>query len=490
MSDEIRIFISYAREDQPRVQELYDLLVDAGYHPWLDREHLHPGQRWESIIKSALNKSHFVLVCLSATSINKRGFLQKEIKQALEQAQEKLEDDVWLIPARLDDCDVPDALADIQWVDLFDHDGLQQLLAAMEYQLKKERIPPPSALPAQAKIKSEPATPLPIEPQEQMQEKFQAPPAKLTEPKREIPKPKLPPPQLTESKLTVVPPLQIPLLRVLSTKVRVGIASVILATGAWLGYGVWRDSNRGDPPDNKPSPPIQQTNDLTIDLANGVKIEMVKLDGGEFTMGGDQYDNEKPRHQVRISPFAIARYEVTQAQWIAVMDGNNPSSNKGDSLPVENVSWDDVQRFLKKAGNGFRLPTEAEWEYAARANSTTAYNFGDSESQLGEYAWFYSNSGNKTHPVGEKKPNQFGLYDMHGNVWEWCSDWYSGDYYQTCKSQGVITDPQGPNAGVDRVVRGGSWHYGAVVCRSASRVGLAPGGRDGNLGFRLVRIGR
>jgi hypothetical protein len=144
MSDEIKIFISYAREDQIRVQELYGSLTDAGYQPWLDREHLLPGQQWEPIIKRALKGSHFVLVCLSATSINKRGFLQKEIKQALEQAQEKLEDDVWLIPARLDDCDVPDAIKHLQWVDLFEHDGLRQLLAAMEYQLRKLGQTPPS----------------------------------------------------------------------------------------------------------------------------------------------------------------------------------------------------------------------------------------------------------------------------------------------------------------------------------------------------------
>ncbi len=118
--DQIQIFISYAHEDQPRIEALYQKLVAAGYQPWLDREHLLPGQRWEPVIKQALQQSDFVLVCLSATSINKRGFLQKEIKQALEHAEEKLEDDVWLIPARLDDCDVPEGLSAIQWVDLFE----------------------------------------------------------------------------------------------------------------------------------------------------------------------------------------------------------------------------------------------------------------------------------------------------------------------------------------------------------------------------------
>jgi len=239
-----------------------------------------------------------------------------------------------------------------------------------------------------------------------------------------------------------------------------------------------------------PQRPTASANEFTVNLANGVKVQMVSLPGGEFTMGGDRYYDEKPRHQVRVSPFAIGKYEVTQAQWKAVMGGDNPSPFKGDDLPVENVSWNDVQEFLKKVGNGFRLPTEAEWEYAARAGSTTAYSFGDSESQLGDYAWFSSNSDSKTHVVGGKKSNPFGLFDMHGNVWEWCSDWYGKDYYAECQRQGVVTDPGGPGTGSLRVIRGGGWINDAVRCRSAYRYDVAPGDRYVYLGFRLVRIGR
>lgn len=135
--DEVRIFISYAREDKARVKQLYQRLADAGFQPWLDREHIIPGMKWEPVIKKALKQSDFVLVCLSATSINKRGFLQREIKQALEQAEEKLEHDVYLIPARLDDCEVPNALSELQWVDLFEDDGWQWLLKAIEHGLKQ-----------------------------------------------------------------------------------------------------------------------------------------------------------------------------------------------------------------------------------------------------------------------------------------------------------------------------------------------------------------
>jgi hypothetical protein len=130
--DQVQIFISYAREDQERVKQLYHRLVAAGFQPWLDREHILPGMKWEPIIKQALKRSDFALVCLSATSINKRGFLQKEIKEALEHAKEKLEDDIWLITARLDDCAGPDSLSDIQWVDLFEDDGWEQVLRALE----------------------------------------------------------------------------------------------------------------------------------------------------------------------------------------------------------------------------------------------------------------------------------------------------------------------------------------------------------------------
>lgn len=197
---------------------------------------------------------------------------------------------------------------------------------------------------------------------------------------------------------------------------------------------------------------------------------MVDLPGGEFLMGGSG-SFEKPIHKVQIAPFAIGKYQVTQAEWKAVM-GGNPSRYKGDRCPVENVSWEDVQEFLMKIGNGYRLPTEAEWEYACRGGTTTEYSFGDDESQLGEYAWYDQNSGLTTQPVGEKKPNQFGLYDMHGNVCEWCQDhWH--DNNKGAPNDGSARVDAGLAA--DRVIRGGSWHFYAVDCRSACRGGFEPG---------------
>ncbi len=271
-----------------------------------------------------------------------------------------------------------------------------------------------------------------------------------------------------------------------------------LAMSLFLLWALWPKPLSSSQGIEHPAPTPPRVQSVTVDsvnLSGDVKLEMVNLPGGEFTMGSNssRWDDEKPPHQVRVSPFSIGKTEVTQVQWKAIM-GSNPSSFKGDDRPVENVSWDDVDEFIKrlnqKTGLQFRLPTEAEWEYAARADSTTEFSFGDDEKQLGDYAWFGENSGNTTHPVGQKKPNDFGLFDMHGNVWEWCSDWYSDSYYAECQRQGTVADPPGPSTGSYRVDRGGGWSHVAVYCRSAYRGDDAPGSRGADLGFRLVRIGR
>ena len=220
-------------------------------------------------------------------------------------------------------------------------------------------------------------------------------------------------------------------------------------------------------------------------------MEFVLIPAGTFLMGSNEGDsNEKPVHEVRISqPFYLGKYLVTQAQWEAVM-GRNPSHFTGDlDRPVEQVFWEDVQDFIrrlnaKEGGAIYRLPTEAEWEYACRAGSTSRYSFGDDSRQLSEYGWYDNNSGDRTHPVGQRTPNAWGLYDMHGNVWEWVQDWY-GKY-----APEPVTDPQGPASGSSRVIRGGSWYYGAGNCRSASRLHAEPGPRLDNLGFRLLRTAR
>jgi len=202
------------------------------------------------------------------------------------------------------------------------------------------------------------------------------------------------------------------------------------------------------------------------------------------------WGSEKLVHTVRITqPFYLGKYEVTQGQWQAVM-GNNPSKFTGDpNRPVEQVSWDDVQEFIRRlnareGGTMYRLPTEAEWEYAARAGTTTRWSFGDDKSQLGRYAWYGGNAGSQTHPVGQLQPNPWGLYDMHGNVREWAQDWY-GKY-----TRGTAVDPAGPSSGPRRVDRGGSWYSTSSFCRSSDRFrdSGAPGDRNAILGCRLLRV--
>ena len=221
-------------------------------------------------------------------------------------------------------------------------------------------------------------------------------------------------------------------------------------------------------------------------VKSGIRLRLIPA--GEFDMGSpdnEEYRVAGPVHHVKIGKaFYMGKYEVTQAQWKAIMGaGNNPSLFKGDDLPVETVRWNDTQDFLKKAGDGLRLPTEAEWEYACRAGNRTAWCFGDYGNALGDYAWYDKNSGNKTHRVGDRKPNDFGLYDMYGNVWEWCEDMWHGNYNDAPNDGSAWTT--GGDEKSYRVIRGGGWGNSALGARSANRNGEADGGELG-IGFRVV----
>ena len=225
-----------------------------------------------------------------------------------------------------------------------------------------------------------------------------------------------------------------------------------------------------------------------IDSATGMEFIFVK--GGCFQMGdtfGDGEADEKPVHEVCVDDFYLGKYEVTQGQWKKVM-GSNPSHFKdlGDKCPVEMVSWNDTQEFISKfnsqSGKKYRLPTEAEWEYAARSGGKSEKWVGTSnESSLGDYAWYNANSGIKTHPVGQKKPNSLGIYDMTGNVWEWCGDWYADKYYENSSK----SNPRGADSGSSRVLRGGSWDTSAQGARAAYRIWINPDNRYDFIGFRV-----
>jgi len=233
-----------------------------------------------------------------------------------------------------------------------------------------------------------------------------------------------------------------------------------------------------------------------------VPAGFVWLPGGRFTMGSPDTEqgrqgDEGPQTEVTLTHgFYICQHEVTQGEYLAVT-GTNPSYFTGDTnRPVEQVTWFEATNYcgqlttLEQAAGRiptnwvYRLPTEAEWEYACRAGTTNRFYYGDDPGYtlVGQYAWYYSNSGNATHPVGQKRPNRWGLYDMHGNVWEWCSDWYAA------YPGGSVLDPAGPSSGSDRIYRGGGWSNSADYCRSAVRYRANPGNRDGSLGFRVALV--
>jgi formylglycine-generating enzyme required for sulfatase activity len=237
-----------------------------------------------------------------------------------------------------------------------------------------------------------------------------------------------------------------------------------------------------------PRPAVSYPQALIESLPGGIKLEMVILPEGSFTMGSDEYGNEQPKHQVTLKKFAIGKYPVTQEQYQAVM-GHNPSKFKDNPKnPVEKVSWNEAQAFCQKlnekTGKKYRLPSESEWEYACRAGTQTLYSFGDDEKQLGEYAWYKENSGSITHPVGQKKPNNWGLYDMHGNVWEWCED-CSHKNYENAPDDGSAWNDNCSQTN-HRVMRGGSWFLNPWNCRSAYR--FFNDYRISYYGFRVVSL--
>ena len=229
-------------------------------------------------------------------------------------------------------------------------------------------------------------------------------------------------------------------------------------------------------------------------LVNSIGMDLILIPAGKFTMGGDPIaeqadENETPKHTVVFEkPFYLGKFQVTQFQWSMVME-TDPSKFKAPDRPVETVSHNDAMEFIKRMNEmegeqSYRLPTEAQWEYASRAGSESAYCFGSAIGKLGEYAWYKGNSGGKTHPVGLLSPNEWGLYDMHGNVHAWCADWFERNYY----ANRAVKDPQGPEKGLARALRGGDWGSEDWYCRCAIRSLSSPDRRSPRVGFRVARL--
>lgn len=239
------------------------------------------------------------------------------------------------------------------------------------------------------------------------------------------------------------------------------------------------------------APPLTSARKVaSVELGHGVTMRFVLIAPGSFTMGSDPNfsdGDETPAHKVILTePFYFGVCEVTQAQWTAVM-GANPSRFKGEALPVENVDWDDCQRFMASLGRitrrVFRLPSEAQWEYACRAGTSDRWYFGNDETKLPSVAWEVTTAGGCTHEVATRSANPWGLYDLYGNVWEWCSDYYASHY-----PAGEVTNPTGPDFGAARVLRGGGWGDDSTQMRSGYRNSMGPDQHNAGTGLRCVML--
>ncbi|TYT72347.1 SUMF1/EgtB/PvdO family nonheme iron enzyme [Microcystis aeruginosa] len=460
---EIQIFLAHASEDKPAVLALYNRLKQAGYKPWFDKKDLIPGQIWRDEIPKAIKASQIFLACLSAKSANKQGYIQRELRIALDILGEMLPGTIFFIPMRLEECEIPDLrlaevglnLRDIHRLDYWEEDGFEQLERAITYQFK-------------------------LEPEEPIQ-----PGIVPEEPKQ--------------------------------------LLSV-------FNFEIVRVNAKGEQIKKE----SKQSQYFGEDLGNDITLEMVAIPGRTFTMGspaGEGDNDEKPQHQVTVPPFFMGKYPITQAQWQAIASRTDlkikqdlepkPAYFKdrpdSDRRPVEQVSWYDAIEFCarlsklsKLRGREYRLPSEAEWEYACRAGTTTPFYFG--ETITGELANYDASDiyagepkgkyRKETTPVGQFPSNDFGLYDMHGNVWEWCLDPWHESYQDKTRTDSEVWDEEQSEEQYlldknnviqllsdkrTRVLRGGSWSNNPRYCRSALRNWVNPDNRSSDInGFRVV----
>lgn len=505
-----RIFLCHASEDKPRVKELYHQLKEAGYHPWLDTFDLLPGQTWRREIEKIIRDPYsLVLVCLSNNSITKRGVVQQEIKWALDILDQTPEGTIYLIPVRLEECETPERLSDLHWVDLFEPDGFEYLTRALDYEINKRYVTPKPGSIAPAKTRS----------------------ARSPEPKPAPPKvPQIPSPQqLYESE-----PLAQKLLKPLRDPIWQMIGVVVAIIGvAWAVYAFYAGGNILATPaptptiatvtavstqsiplvnspipatDTQTAPPVPGNTPLptyTPELPTNTPTPqsmtapdgapMVLVPAGPFEMGSNQgEDDAQPVHEVTLAAFYIDQYEVTNALYRSCVEAGGceqpacPERYEAETRknhPVVCVSWDQAQKYCEWRGG--RLPTEAEWEKAARGTEGREYPWGDKLPD-GTLSNFYNDIGDTT-PVGSYPDgvSPYGAYDMAGNVLEWVADWYDEKYYSSSPAE----NPPGPPNGELKALRGGSWPmYRFIYARASSRYSHRPDFQHDSIGFRCVAV--
>jgi formylglycine-generating enzyme required for sulfatase activity len=436
-------FVSYAREDADFALRLAADLKANGANVWLDKLDIRPGRQWDSEVEKALTACSELLVILSPTAVESRNVMD-EVAFALEESKT-------VIPVMYRECRVPFRLRRLQYIDF-----------KADYQLALKVL-----LHALAEGELSASASVPVS-EQGLERESAGSTGKATSVES------TPAPAAGGEFSSAVS------FRLSRGTVALGAAGLVCAAGlAWYVLSRPSQSAPSVPPAARSQPVLAtQTYSAGETKVNPKdNLRYVWIPPGQFMMGCSPGDlecdgDEKPAHEVNISHgFWMGQTEVTERAYQSVSGRPNPSYFNGDDLPVERVTWEDAQSYCEAVG--MRLPTEAEWEYAARAGNTAA-RYGN----LADIAWYKANSSGKTHPVAHKSPNAWGLYDMLGNVWEWCSDWY--DRYPTGQQQ----DPTGPKSGTQKVVRGGAWSSSPRYVRVSTRDRVEPSIRNIDVGFR------
>ncbi|MEW5830799.1 MAG: SUMF1/EgtB/PvdO family nonheme iron enzyme [Chloroflexota bacterium] len=513
----LRVFLCHAHNDVAAVRALYARLSADGVDAWLDKEKLLPGQDWEYEIRKAVREADVVVVCLSK-HFNQAGFRQKEVRLALDTAMEQPEGEIFIIPARLEECTAPESMRRYHWVDLFEEDGYERLMRALQVRAERIGAELRAGRGSISDIFKKPAvkrrtTPKP-KPETPASRKKETAPKPKNEPEKLAPQKSVPAPQ-------VEPKPETKGRKPIKTEVIVaiiGAAATIIAGILGSPYiGKWFEpapiptataTFTVSPPTFTPAFPTR-TPALTLtptefvtptatplldEITDPKGVTMRLVPAGTFTMGSTAYDDEKPPHQVDLDAFYMDKYEVTNALYKACVDAgvcsapNNTGSytrssyygdSQYDNFPVIYVDWNQAKTYCE-TWRGTRLPTEAEWEKAARGTDERTYPWVEGiDCSKANYC-----EGDTTE-VGsyESGTSPFGLYDMAGNVWEWVADWYSETYYQNSPS----SNPLGPDSGQGRVLRGGSWYDYEGYLRASNRNRYSPYSIDGYIGFRCAR---
>lgn len=439
MDNEYDVFISYSRKDSELVLGIANKLTECGYNVWIDQDGIESGDAFKSVIVKAIKRSQLFLFFSSKTA-NESPWTVKEVNMAVHLKK-------FIIPVKLDNTEYDDSLlfdlVGLDYISYFENQekGLRELLRSVKKHLGKSDV---DVKKVKEEIKALEKDGLQLyADQQRVLDEIIAKKKLIGEVNQTCPVCGT----SNEIRALYCPTCGWTYVPFQSKK----MDEKRLATAKKL----WASRGKSDvvieeiPSHTLPQPIMELIHD------------MVRVEGGTFTMGGtreqgeDAFEDESPTHKVTLSTYSIGRYPVTQDQWEAVM-GSNPSHFKGEKLPVESVSWFDCQDFAQKlsemTGRRFRLPTEAEWEYAARGGKKGKrykYSGGNILNQVG---WYNENSGGVSHEVGKKSPNELGIYDMSGNIWEWVQDW-KGDY-----SKEDQINPKGPETGIERVCRGGGWN--------------------------------